>query len=187
MGKENIFRLISQATIRYITINVMGVLIILGLFSVYDSVFYEKPPAPIVSLGKNSDFRALAFKVPKKNESNWDAMVSALDILDQVAPNVSEWVRLKQDNDQIVWIKTIGIAAKYDYVSGVLSLNKDLLLKDNGAIAAILAHEYRHSLQNFTKSVKSIFTYLVLGKFEEGVIENDAYLYEQEVYLSIFG
>ena len=77
--------------------------------------------------------------------------------------------------------------AKYDIFRGRVVVNRELFCENDGTIAAILCHEYRHSRQNLGKFCQHVQSFLVVRGGDLSIIENDAVIYEQNVQNAIFG
>ena len=61
-----------------------------------------------------------------------------------------------------------------------------LLEENDGEIAAILCHEYRHSRQNAAKLVRCVLSFVLTADGDPSILENDAELYEHEARQAIF-
>ena len=127
-------------------------------------------------------------------EARWKGLSPALAILDKVNPAVAEWVREKHDNGLVVFgdeYPTKGdptaALAKYDLFRGRLIVNQKLFCENDGTIAVILCHEYRHSRQNLGKFCQYVLSFLFVREGDLSIIENDAVIYEQEAHNAIFG
>lgn len=117
----------------------------------------------------------------------WAETQIALRILRKVCPEVEEWVRDRHAKGKIVYTcKCDGCYAKYNYMSGELILTDAFFQQNHGKRAVTLAHEFRHSRQNFTKPVKAVIACVIKQRPQEHIVENDAHLFEKEVYLAIF-
>ena len=181
------------ATLRYTTITVIAILVILGLFSVYDFTVGEDIPE-IRSLTvydreaymvRVNTTRMLA--VDFKEDECWDAIQPTLQVLDKVCPEVSEWVRDRQEKGKIVWEKeSTGTYARYDYINNKLTFNRVSFLENDGIKASILAHEFRHSCQSFTKFYRSVVACMICREPKPDIVENDAYLFENRIIIAIF-
>lgn len=181
------------ATLRYTTVTVIATLVILGSLSVYDFTVGENVPE-IISLTifdrelhmarvNTTHYLATDFK----EEECWDAIQPSLQILDKVCPEVSEWVRDRHANGKLVWeCEYSGTYAKYDYIDKTLTFNKLSFFKNDGIKASILAHEFRHSRQSFTKFYRSVVACMICQEPKPDVVENDAYLFEKRIIIAIF-
>jgi hypothetical protein len=76
---------------------------------------------------------------------------------------------------------------EYDALRGELTVFSGLFAENDGTIAAVLCHEYRHSRQRFPKTLVYALSFLLRENGDPAIIENDALLYEQEANLAIFG
>jgi hypothetical protein len=77
--------------------------------------------------------------------------------------------------------------AAYDAFRGTLTLGGGLFAENDGTIAAILCHEYRHARQRFPKTLVYALSFLWTRHGDPAIIENDALLFEQEAHLAVFG
>jgi len=111
-----------------------------------------------------------------------------LEILDKVCPEVSQWARETHANNKIEWINSsqVNFYALYNVMNGRVRISKHFLLENDGKKASILAHEFRHSRQGSTKFFKATVSYLLGHDPNESVMELDAQLFEQQIYLAIF-
>jgi len=122
-----------------------------------------------------------------EEEECWDELQPTLQILDKVCPEVSEWVRDRYVNGKIVWEKeNSGTYAKYDYINKQLTFNRISFMENDGIKASILAHEFRHSRQRFTKFYRSVIACMICREPRTVLVENDAYLFEKRVVIAIF-
>ena len=58
--------------------------------------------------------------------------------------------------------------------------SRGLFAENDGTIAAVLCHEYRHSRQRLPKTMIYALSFLLLPDGDPSIVENDALLYEQE-------
>jgi len=117
----------------------------------------------------------------------WDALQEPLQILDQVCPEAAHWVRDRHASGHLIWeVEYSGCYAKYNYMDKDLTINKILYCENNGRIASILAHEFRHSRQNFTKFFRATVACAVLREPKPSIVEDEAELFEAQVLLAIF-
>ncbi len=77
--------------------------------------------------------------------------------------------------------------AKFDTFRGRIVVKRELFCENDGTIAAILCHEYRHSRQNLGKFCQYVLSFLFVREGDLSIIENDAVVYEQEAHNAIFG
>jgi len=127
-------------------------------------------------------------------ETRWKGLLPALAIVDQVNPAVAKWVREKHDRGLVVFgddyrttTDFVGALAKYDMFRGRIVVKRGLFCENDGTIAAILCHEYRHSRQNLGKFGQYVLSFLFTREGDLSIIENDAVIYEQEAHNAIFG
>jgi hypothetical protein len=128
------------------------------------------------------------------NAARWQALAPALEILDEVNPDVADWVRRTQQAGKLHFHKrarskscSTGQLGEYDALGGRLTIFSGLFAENDGTIAAVLCHEYRHSRQRLPKTLVYALSFLLQEDGDPAIIENDALLYEQEAHLAIFG
>lgn len=135
----------------------------------------------------NSSSHNVACGDPPDPQQCWSDCQIPLRILRKVCPEAEAWVRERHASGKIVWSsKCDGFYAKYDYINGNLTLTPAFFEQIDGQKAVTMAHEFRHSRQNWTKPVRAVIAVLLKGEPQEWIVENDAYLFEKEVYLAIF-
>lgn len=181
------------ATLRYTTITAIVTLVMLGSFSVYDFTVGENVPE--IRCLTIYDREAVMSHVNTtrmfysnfKEEECWDEIQPSLQILDKVCPEASEWVRDRYASGKIVWEEEFtGTYARYDYIDKSLTFNRILFIENDGIKASILAHEFRHSRQSFTKFYRSVIAYMICQETKPDIVENDAYLFEKRIIIAIF-
>jgi hypothetical protein len=128
------------------------------------------------------------------DSTRWRALGPAMAILAEVNPEVARWVQATHQNGNLSFTdrerpcaNATGQLAKYDALRGELTVFGGLFAQNDGIIAAILCHEYRHSRQRFPKTMVYTLSFLWMDGGDPAIIENDALLYEQEANLAIFG
>jgi hypothetical protein len=174
----------------------VAVVFLFGLFSLWESRGDGEMPgmSPLSGLLDPyhiSSMDCTAEGVP--DAVRWEAIAPALAILDQVNPTVAAWVREKHDRGVIVFRddpqtgEEMPSLAKYDMYRNRLVINRHLFTENDGTIAMVLCHEYRHSRQNFGKSCQYMLSFLFVKGGDPSFIENDAVIYEQLAHNNIFG
>lgn len=128
------------------------------------------------------------------DSARWQAFGPALAILDEVNPEVAAWVRRTHRDGKLHFARrarargsAIAQLGEYDALRGELTVFSGLFAQNDGTIAAVLCHEYRHSRQRFPKTLVYALSFLLRENGDPAIIENDALLYEQEANLAIFG
>jgi hypothetical protein len=128
------------------------------------------------------------------DEVRWAGLKPAMAILDAVNPEVAGWVRRNHDEGRLVFSDghkegryTSEYLAKYDVLSNKLVVSGQIYAENDGTIAAVLCHEFRHSRQNLAKVARHLMSFMFHSGGDPAIIENDALLYEQEAYVAIFG
>jgi hypothetical protein len=123
-----------------------------------------------------------------------EGLEPALEVLDEVNPTVAEWVRQMLRERDVIFTDRVKICdgpsghlAKYDVFRRELTISRGLFAENDGTIAAVLCHEYRHARQRFPKTMVYALSFLLTKDGDAAIIENDALLYEQEANLAIFG
>lgn len=163
----------------------------LGAINLYDIAFFDTVPPVTAILGFH----------PAKHESPdvalchdfdpdraWEACQPALKILDTVCPEASKWARDRHACGKLVWVsEPDGTYAKYMFVGKILMINADMFALSNGERACTIAHEFRHSRQNFSKPLKAACVILLTWERRQEVVEDDAYFYESQVRNAIYG
>ena len=168
--------------------------LLLGAASVYDICIGDGdvPDPMFVSRGNRESvmifFNTSAhIRRDSTDEEWWDSLENTLVVLDKVAPHVAEWVREQHKAGRIIFEREeTGTYARYDYFDDLLIINYHTMTEVDGRKASVLAHEWRHSKQNFGKWFKSIVAAMILGEKKEEILENDAYLYESKTLLAFF-
>jgi transcriptional regulator with GAF, ATPase, and Fis domain len=127
------------------------------------------------------------------DEARWQGLAAALSILDQVNPQVATWLRQKHEQGRVVFSDSYraegnkhGSLAEYDHVRRALVVHRMLFEENDGEVAAILCHEYRHSRQNLARVFKCALSFVVTADGDRSIVENDALLYEREARDAIF-
>jgi len=128
------------------------------------------------------------------DQARWQGLTPALAILSEVNPEVAAWVRQTHQDGKLHFSRRakgganpFGQLAKYDAIRGELTVTSGLFAENDGTIAAVLCHEYRHSRQRIPKTMVYALSFLWRAGGDSAIIENDALLYEQEANLAIFG
>lgn len=171
-------------------------LLLLGACELYDIIWPEKVP-DVLYVGISTEESYLALKNSSQQKTShgqpldpaqcWDDCQTPLRILKKVCPEAEKWVRDRHASGKIVWSeKTDGMYGKYDYISRKLTLTSAFFEQSDGQKAVTMAHEYRHSLQNWTKPIRAVIAIMIKREPQEWIVENDAYHFEKEVYLAIF-
>ncbi len=124
----------------------------------------------------------------------WRGLAPVVAILDEVDPQVAAWVRQCHDRGAIVFSDDYagkpgkpGAFAKYDHFQRKLMIHRALFEENDGTVAAILCHEYRHSRQSMAKVFKYALSFMFARGGDPAIVENDAELYEHEASVAIFG
>lgn len=157
----------------------------------YDCFVIEYVPE-VVGIGRNPKLLKMAHTNTFHNFSidpmeNWKRLDPALEVLTKVCPKAAGWVRQRHSASRIVWQNVRdGNYASYNLINQQLTLNESFCVLTDGRKATILAHEFRHAQQNWTKFARCSILTMVTGSFQSRSIEDDATIFEQEVQIAIF-
>ena len=181
---------------RYVLHALIGVAVVCGLLSLWESHGDGKIPgmSPLSGLDPYRISSAHCIVDETTADARWNGLSPALAILDRVNPAVAKWVREKHDNGLVVFgdeyrtkADPMCALAQYDMFRGRVGVKRELFCENDGTIAAILCHEYRHSRQNLGKFCQYVLSSLFVRGGDLSIIENDAVVYEQEAHNAIFG
>lgn len=126
-------------------------------------------------------------RISSSPEECWEGLDAAFIILDKTAPHVSDWVRNQMKEGRVVFEKeNTWTYARYNALTDTLVINYATMVQTDGVKASILAHEWRHSRQNWGKWIKSAIACTILGKRVDSILENDARLYESKILLAFY-
>lgn len=143
----------------------------------------EMPQFSIVSLKDANETNTMHLwgqHAPHEDSAYWKGLESSLVILDDINPQISGWVRRKHHAGDLVFVPQGTELAKYDYFSGKLTICHGFFIDNEKKKVAMLAHEYRHSKQNYGKIARYILSCCLHKRGTMDIVENDAYLYEKE-------
>jgi hypothetical protein len=185
---------VYQATTFYIKVIFASFVVILGGASLYNLVVGDQVP-PVNYYAAFQTYRYARVTTNKNllvnydHEQCWDAIQPALLLLDEACPEASAWARDRHATGLLRWIDNDYIYASYHPASGHLSISRLFFGLNDGERAVTIAHEFRHSRQNFSKmitaSVAMVLT--VNNDLLDDIMEPDAYWFEQNVRIAIFG
>lgn len=182
---------------RYVVRYSIVVLALLGLLSLWEVQGDSHVPTMVPWMGTEKEpnrFSGLCCAEPGVSDGErWGVLSGSLAILDDVNPQVANWVREKHDCGGLVFSDrhtgqhdNQASLAKYDHIGRKLIVQRALFEEKDGEIAAILCHEYRHSRQNVGKLIRCILSFVFTADGDRSILENDAQLYEHEARLAIF-
>lgn len=201
---RHILRLSAVKALKFTTRTIFVLVVILGAATAYDSSVGDGELPSFAHLGYASannlprpkfahdpDLKLIYYRRPY-NETHvknhlWEEIHDSVRILYRISPRIGTWVRQQYQNDKIVFSDGNGSFCTYDYFTGVLTLRRGFFTQNEGKKAVMLAHEYRHSRQNYGKLLRYIASHLFTSGGQESIVENDAYLYEQDAVLALFG
>jgi hypothetical protein len=186
--RRGFFGLLVKTVFHYLTAVPVAVLLMLGGFEVYDFWF----PEVIPKIGTvNADFRGKRWVATPYKEFNdeecWEALQPSVEILDEVWPEAAAWVRDRHKNGKIEYIPTEGgspatCAACYRPITMTLGFHQESFHYPDGIRATLLAHEFVHSRQNYTRFYKERFAFLLTcGADRLYIVEKDAEEYEAKI------
>lgn len=186
-----------RSATRYVFRYSVILLALLGLVSLWESRGDSQVPKMVPLMGTAKDpnrFSALGCaEQGVGDDQRWQGLAASLAILDDVNPKVAAWVRERHDCGRLVFSDrhtgqhdNYGSLAKYDHLGRRLTAQRGLLEENDGEIAAILCHEYRHSRQNAAKLVRCVLSFVLTADGDPSILENDAELYEHEARQAIF-
>jgi hypothetical protein len=180
---------------RYIFRTLVAVVCLFGFLSLWESRGDGELPgmAPLFGLDPYRISSTNCTVEGTPDDVRWKGLAPALAILDQVNPTVAQWVRDKHDRGVLIFRDEpptdgqMPALAKYDMYRNRLVVNRRMFTENDGTIAAVLCHEYRHSRQNFGKSCQYMLSFLFVKDGDPSFIENDAMIYEQLAHNNVFG
>lgn len=178
-------------TARYLVVTILAIILFFGFLSVYDLIVGDKVPK-LIKLSHIHPATTMAGYNTTKNKNVegkhdlWLELQPTLKILDHVCPEAANWFRVKYATGKVVLNKESKNYASYNCVTDKVKINKLLLNEVDGVKASIIAHEFRHSRQNWSKYVKSFLSQLIFNKYEPRILETDAYLFEKEIKEILF-
>jgi hypothetical protein len=172
------------------------VMALFGVAGLWDACGDGKLPAllPLRDINPHRRSSLPCTALRTSDAARWAGLTPALAILDEVNPTVAAWIRQEHARGSIVFSDrycgsqgNCDVMAKYDHVKGGLLIYRALFAEDDGTVAAILCHEFRHSRQNSAKVLRYALSTLLAAHGDASVVENDAELYEHEARVAIFG
>lgn len=193
MKKKKKGYLITRLAIKYVKV----IFIVLGCFYVAESISERNIPI-IESYTLLYDPKIVSHKklsTSTSAEDCWNALEIPLEILNDINPQARDWVIDRYKNKKIKFKSRdekdekspiASYLCKYDWINGDLIISNGIWVEDDGTIAVLLCHEYRHSIQSWFKRFRYVISFVFYKNGNEAIIENDAYLYEREAFCSIF-
>lgn len=122
----------------------------------------------------------------------WIALQPTIDILQKVNPTIAEWIIQCHEENNLIFEQP-GVSqnrlAMYDVIARKVHIYPALFAGSDGDKAAVIAHEYRHSRQNFWKFYRYLFVYHLGGMTDfnsDYLIETEANYYEKLAGQAIF-
>jgi hypothetical protein len=189
----------ARNTPRYLLRYSIIILAIFGILSILDAhgdgripVFLSLLPTSGINPNRASSLQCTVEGTTAK--ARWQGLAASLKILEEVNPEIARWIREKYTAGMIVFSDAdfqsndkCNALAKFDVLNGKLTINRQLFAEHDGNIAAILAHEFRHSRQNYPKLFRYALSFLFAKGGDSSIIENDAEIYEREAKNAIYG
>lgn len=180
---------------RYVARYAVLVLALLGLLGLWEARGDGRIPGmmPLRTIDPHRASSPQCSEPGASDAARWQGLSAALAILDQVNPEVASWVREQHEQGRIAFYDRArerdkhGSLAKYDYLRRRLYVHRTLFEENDGSVAAILCHEYRHSRQNPARLFRCALSFVVTAEGDRSITENDAHLYEREARDAIFG
>ncbi len=180
---------------RYVLRYAVIVLAVFGLLSLWEAQGDGRIPGmlPLRTIDPRQVSAPQCAALGAGDEARWQGLAPALAILDQVNPQVASWLRQKHDEGRVVFSDNYGgghvrrgSLAEYDYFRRTLVVHRTLFEENDGEVAAILCHEYRHSRQNLARLFKYALSFVVTADGDPSIVESDALLFEREARDAIF-
>jgi hypothetical protein len=166
----------------------------LGTAELYNVTIGDKVPpvnyyAALSTHKKAKNFTNTKLVVDYDHEQCWDAIQPAISLLDEACPEAAVWARERYDLKLLRWVDNDFIYASYQPATGRLSISRGFFALSDGERAVTIAHEFRHSRQNFSKLIIATIGLILTGDdaMKDGIIEPDAYWFEQNVRIALFG
>lgn len=171
---------------------------ILGCFYITESVAERNiPEMQQYTLNYNPEIISHSkLAASKSDKERWEALEIPLKILEDVNPTAHKWILDLYKKKKIQFTSREAeynpkehihsYLCKYDWINGKLMISNTVWAENDGTIAVLLCHEYRHSIQSYFKRFRYVISFVFFKEGNDAVIENDAYLYEREAYMNIF-
>jgi len=160
--------------------------------------FYSMPVEKLADpVTQNTTAHLAQSKLPRRHEESWMALYHTLRILETASPEISDWVRDRNNKNLLILDFNIPVdhpsySTTYAFQSvltGHLLLSSHFWRLTDIEKAGVLVHEYRHSRQNFFKVMAGrawqVLSIKGLLNPDESVLEDEAYLYQSEFYKAI--
>jgi hypothetical protein len=170
----------------------VSIFFLLGAFDLCEVFFPEKIP-DVHFLGSRKEkewvFKNLNQTLDPKKMSDVErvaALRPSLEILDIVCPQVSTWFRSQYESDKIIYVwGGKPEIAKFDFLTQKLSLSDTFFNLREGDKVKILAHEYRHSIQNRSKFLKQVLFLMLTKELHEHIVEDEAEAFEYKIHVAL--
>ena len=185
----------KQSTKTYFAKYIKIIFMILGCFYIAESLSERKiPEIRHYDLNHNPEITSHSYLTSSdSDQEKWEALSVPLEILENINPKAHKWIlnlyknkKIKFTSDSKILNQKEQYFCKYDWINGNLKISNSTWLENDGTIAVLFCHEYRHSLQSYFKRFRYVISFVFYKEGNEAIIENDAYLYEQEAFISIF-
>ena len=122
------------------------------------------------------------------DDHRWQYLQPTLRLLKDVCPEAEAWVRQKHKDGLLFYTEgnTDHIAAYSPFLKHLI-FNESMFRMGDGQKASILAHEFRHSRQSYSKFVIAGIWLLVSGDLPTELYEREAEAYQQKVLFALRG
>jgi hypothetical protein len=118
---------------------------------------------------------------------NWKALQPSIAILRKVCPEAADWAEDRWSTGNLVFeAANSDNIAHYDFISKKLTLNWYMRDCTHGENAVTLAHEFRHSRQQWTRPARAAIYILIFQKVREEIVEDEAHDFERQVHIAIY-
>lgn len=164
-------------------------ILITGSLSTYEIIYPERDP--VIKKPTSKKVLGLRYKRDITPFVYWSekyalkSLHPSLEILDETCPEVSEWFRKKLKEGKVVWDQDRENYAKFNWFDRSLYISRILFVEDNAFKAAVIVHEYKHSLQSYNTWWRANLAVFILGTDHKWIAENDALRVENQYYLSL--
>lgn len=186
---------------------ILTLLILLGACTLYDQAIGDGRLPRLNDLSGISSFSAQARSNTTLNslenpaiQPGWNHLAASRELLTAVSPEIAAWLYTLHEQNRIVYGSPLHLSAfygktsetpvlaAYEKLGGKLYIGNDFWVLNDGEKAAILAHEFRHSRQNWPKVLSHRLAQLIGGgQFHyQSSLEAEAFAYERQVR-SAFG
>lgn len=180
---------------------VLTLLILLGACTLYDQAIGDGRLPRFNELASSSSISALsrmnstsAYAPMENLRTGWLAMAHSRELLTAISPEIVVWLYDLNQKNRIEYGKAPAtlflygkssdtpVMAAYEVLSGKLYIGSAFWALSDGEKAAVLAHEYRHTRQNWPKQISDRLAQLASGgqlRYQSR-LEAEAFDYERQ-------